>query len=285
MVAASGAVMFLLVSTWSRPRTAWMLTAIYVAGTSSFSQSSQALWQHGASQLALSMALLALVRRGRHRAWAPVAGATMAMAVACRPVDVLLVIPMFLSGVASMPRSVWRMAAGALPVVLAQIWYNQHYFGDALHLQWPVADAANWSTPLLAGLAGLLFSPGRGLFVYSPVLAGAAVGAYRAWTRPGWDLMRWMSIGVVATILLVAKWSMWWGGACYGHTRRPAARSRAVARAGSRGRRGKRGGGDSGVGACRVVDRRTRDWRVLRRHLVERARGCRPQPGAALVVE
>lgn len=216
IVAASAGVLFLAIAPLAPPRVAWTLTALYAAGTSSFSQSSQALWQHGASQLALSVALLALMRTVRNRRWAIPAGVAMAVAVVCRPIDVLLVVSLLGFGVGSMPRVIWRMAVGALPVVLAQLWYNQHYFGDAMHMQWSVAETALWQTPLREGLAGLLFSPGRGLFVYSPALAGAAIGAYRAWTRPGWRLMRWASLGVLATLVLEAKWSMWWGGACYG---------------------------------------------------------------------
>ncbi len=216
IVATSVGVLFLVVAPLTQPRVAWTLTALYAAGTSSFSQSSQALWQHGASQLALSVALLAVMRAARDRRWAVPAGLAMAMAVVCRPIDALLVGSLLGCVLVSMSHAAWRMALGALPVVAAQIWYNQHYFGDATHLQWAVADAAIWQTPLLDGFAGLLFSPGRGLFVYSPALAGVAIGAYRAWIRPGWPLMRWVSLGVLASVLLEAKWTMWWGGACYG---------------------------------------------------------------------
>jgi len=67
----------------------------------------------------------------------------------------------------------------------------------------------------LAGIAGLLVSPGRGLFLYAPVLLAAI---------PGWLLLRrrdavaaWLCLGVAAAhVLIYGKWFMWHGGYAWG---------------------------------------------------------------------
>src|ERR1041385_2157463 len=64
IVSLSVALLYLaLLRCTSRPMALWLALA-YAFGTSSFSVSSQALWQHGASQPALAAALLLLMRGG-----------------------------------------------------------------------------------------------------------------------------------------------------------------------------------------------------------------------------
>jgi hypothetical protein len=98
--------------------------------------------------------------------------------------------------------------------VLFQLWYNVVYFGDPMRTQFPVLGV--WSAPFWEGLTGILFSPGRGLFVYSPVLVFAFVGLGLAWRKDGDPMVRWLGAGAIATLLLYAKYRDWWGGWSYG---------------------------------------------------------------------
>jgi hypothetical protein len=63
----------------------------------------------------------------------------------------------------------------------------------------------------LPGLAGLLFSPGRGLLIYTPVLVFAA--AVRGRPSP---LLTACLVFSALHLAIVAKWAMWWGGYCWG---------------------------------------------------------------------
>lgn len=72
-----------------------------------------------------------------------------------------------------------------------------------------------WQTPFWEGLAGLLLSPGRGLFIYSPIFLLSLVGLAVAWIS-GPLLFKYMSIGPVLAVLLYSRWSLWWGGWSYG---------------------------------------------------------------------
>jgi hypothetical protein len=63
LIAALSAVAFLaLAGKLADSRSAWILTVVYAFGSPTWTISSQALWQHGASELALILALLFLVR-------------------------------------------------------------------------------------------------------------------------------------------------------------------------------------------------------------------------------
>lgn len=73
------------------------------------------------------------------------------------------------------------------------------------------AHANSFSTPLLTGLWGLLLSPGRSFFVYSPVAVLALPGLYFLWR--GHRPLAAALIAFSATYLLFfALWSDWYGG-------------------------------------------------------------------------
>lgn len=59
-------------------------------------------------------------------------------------------------------------------------------------------------------------SPSRGLLVYSPVLAFSLVGLGLALRHPGVLTPRSLSVAVVASLFLMGKYSVWWGGWSFG---------------------------------------------------------------------
>lgn len=215
IVALSGATLYLaLLRLTTEPR-ALAIALIYAVGTSSLSVSSQALWQHGPSQLALSAALYGVLRSRAEPRWAGATGFCLAFAVICRPTDLLLVAPLAAYLVIRAPRSAHLLALGGLPPLVFQLAYNHVYFGHALHSTLGVGWQF-WSTPLRQGLPGILVSPGRGLLLYSPVFVFALGALLLSWRRQGDGLLRSLSIGVLLEILLYGKWVAWWGGHCYG---------------------------------------------------------------------
>lgn len=63
LISALSVMAFLaLVRKLTDQKSAWLLTAVYALGSPTWSISSQALWQHGASELAIVLALLFLLR-------------------------------------------------------------------------------------------------------------------------------------------------------------------------------------------------------------------------------
>jgi hypothetical protein len=74
---------------------------------------------------------------------------------------------------------------------------------------------AGFTTPLWEGMYGLLISPGKGFFWFSPILLLALPGSLMLWKRRKAEvLLVW---GLVAgTVLPYATWYMWWGGSVWG---------------------------------------------------------------------
>jgi len=116
---------------------------------------------------------------------------------------------------------------GGLPVAAALVAYGQFAFGSPFTVgQLRVAaDVARdktgqadvWQTPLWQGLTGLLVSPSRGLFIYSPLALLACWGTARAFRDSAWRALRPLAVAAVLSVVVAAKRFDWWGGWCFGY--------------------------------------------------------------------
>lgn len=205
---------------------AWLIAVAYALGTSSFSTSSQALWQHGSAQLFLSLTIYALVRGLEMPRFITYAGLALGGAVICRPHTVLVALPIAAYVFHKHRDQFVRFVLAGLPPLLMFVTYNAFYFGSpfATGLSQSVVSPAslvarhvNWfSTPILEGFAAVLVSPSRGLFVYSPILLVSLIGMLISWREPGQHLLKYLSIGVFLHLIPVATLGQWWGGVAYG---------------------------------------------------------------------
>jgi hypothetical protein len=226
IAAASVAILYLAACEIAAPATAAIVALIFAFGTSTFSISSQALWQHGPANLALTVAIYCLMRGRRDPRWIKYAGFALAAEVITRPVDIVIAAPLAVCAMIHSPREFKAFALAAIPPIAFQLWYNAHYFGNPIRVQFfaQPADALGqlasgvglWTTPLFFGLGSVLTSPGRGLLFYSPVLAFGFAGFIREWRRGGDPIIRALSVGAVAMVIIDAKWNRWTGGNSYG---------------------------------------------------------------------
>jgi hypothetical protein len=200
------------------PRWALTIAVIYAFGTSSWSVSSQALWQHGPSQLGLTVLLVCLVRGMTDDRWLSWAGFAASAAATMRSTDVLIVVPALVWVLYTHRRRRLRLILLSLPPIAGLLAYQVHYFG-LTHGPDAGTAAPVWAfftqTSSLEGLGGLLLSPGRGLLVYSPVLVFSVVGVLVSLVS-GPMLLRSLALGVVFVVILVSHWFRWWGGHAWG---------------------------------------------------------------------
>jgi hypothetical protein len=74
-----------------------------------------------------------------------------------------------------------------------------------------------WSGNLLEGAAGTLFSPNRGLFVFSPwVLLALFLVPMASPKLRRCRLIVWLLLALIPYLLLFSKYAVWWGGHCFG---------------------------------------------------------------------
>jgi hypothetical protein len=211
MSAACVALMFVLLTRLTTRRRAALIAAAFAWGTLEWGISSQALWEHTGACLVLTAALLALLDRRL-----VLAGLAVSAMVAFRPstpIIALLLLPLV-----GRRLSDWvRFVAGMLPFVLPLAVYNLIAFGSPLRQGYGMSKVTSYldlqSGRFLEGLPTLLFSPGRGLAIYSPVLMFAIFGAVRGWRTP---LYRWSALAALAYAIVAANDFQWWGGESFG---------------------------------------------------------------------
>jgi len=193
---------------------ALLIAVVYAFGTSSFSISSQALWQHGPSQLFLTLALYFLVRGAEEDRYLPYAVFALASSVVMRPTDALIALPIGLYLLYKYRHLRLKFVLFSLPPAVFSLSYYYLYLGNSVTGFYVVSPAA-WQTPFTEGISGLLFSPSRGLFVYSPILLLSVGGILIACSK-GPSFLKFFSLGALLVVALHSKFSQWWGGYCYG---------------------------------------------------------------------
>jgi len=207
-------------------KSAWLIATIYAFGTSSFSTSSQALWQHGVVQLCLVLTLYCIVKGLETPRFSAYSGLALGCMVISRPLTLIVAIP-FVAYIVHKQRDqlVSFILAGVPPLLLFMA-YNTFYFGSPFTTGIGTAvvtpsavlntHLSSFNTPFFAGIAGVLVSPGRGLLVYSPVLVFSIVGMIVIWRESKYLYLRYLSFAPLLLIIVVSKWNGWWGGECYG---------------------------------------------------------------------
>ncbi|HKB14013.1 MAG TPA: fibronectin type III domain-containing protein [Vicinamibacterales bacterium] len=213
LVAATAAIVFVIAADELAPGWAIALAIVFAFGTSAWSTASRALWQHAPSMFLLALALLLQIR-GRRTIWI---GLVLMFAYVVRPTNA---IPLAAAGVwllATRPRAVPEFALGAAIVFVPFVISNETVYGSWLP---PYFRPGFYSRNAFVAeaLAGDLISPNRGLLVFSPVLALAAIGfAVKAASRrlSALDLSLAGCI-VLHWIAIAASNGNWWGGHSYG---------------------------------------------------------------------
>ncbi|HOJ60230.1 MAG TPA: hypothetical protein PK878_08070, partial [bacterium] len=112
-----------------------------------------------------------------------------------------------------------RLAAFFLPWAVIfgiVLLYNYYRFGSLVSTGYEdQAEKIRFLTPLLVGLHGFFFTPGRSLFLYSPPLLFAVPGIGILWKQD-----RWLAGGLLLVIAgylgVMSKWQNWAGGYDWG---------------------------------------------------------------------
>ncbi len=225
--AAAAALVFATSARFLGPCAALLVALVFGLGSCAWSLASQALWAQTGMQPFVALGIDQFVRVRDRRGHALVAGVALGCAVACRSTSVFLLGAIALYLLVKDRRALALCVAGALPPLLLLAAYNFRYFGspftEAHALMGPGIAIAKtgspdlWQTPLWLGAAGLLFSPARGLFVFSPVLALSFWGAYRVLRGRADAVFLPLVAAAALTMVLRFKWFDWWGGYSYGY--------------------------------------------------------------------
>lgn len=222
LAALSALVLFLALKRVASLETCLIVTLAYALAGPTWAISSQALWKHGVGELSFAWLLYALLRDPASPGYPIWAGAALAVAAANTPPEGVMILPFLVFFARRSRADLWRflipLAALGIPVAL----YNWHFFGNPFMAYPAFAGAANRAatyyvrTSFADAFAGLLVSPGRGLFIYVPWAAFSVWGGIRIWRSRDYAWGRYLIVGIVLVFLGYAKFSGWWAGWCFG---------------------------------------------------------------------
>lgn len=107
-------------------------------------------------------------------------------------------------------------ACAAIAFAALQGWNGLRFGGgDVTAGYGDQSEGVKFTTPLFVGLQGLLGSPGKGMFFFSPALLVAAWGWMRAGREASFAKVATL-VGFLPFFIAMAKWQNWEGGWCWG---------------------------------------------------------------------
>ncbi len=155
---------------------------------------------------------------------ASLAGLILGLSTLIRPTNVLSILVFALAllireGTRGLRAAVVLCASSTLGITLL-LGHNALLFGSPFSFGYPTSAEGGkqlnrFDTPILTGLYGFLFSPGKSVFIFAPPVILALAGLRRLWRRDR-ALATLAVIFPAVELLFYAKYSQWEGGYCVG---------------------------------------------------------------------
>jgi hypothetical protein len=227
IVALTGVILYRLLVSLGVRRTALPAVLAACLGSDLWTVGSQAAWQHGPAALFLVTTIALLQPQPMKPRRLVLAGLATAGFFCCRMMDVLLAAAIVAWLMRTNRRGLLWFLPGPILGGLVLLGYNLWFFGTILGGQERLekmhvgfhAVAGTWSTNFVDGALGTLFSPNRGLLVFSPWIAVAIASLLVPSVRrrlATHSLLCILLVSLVPYLVVLSKYSVWWGGQCFG---------------------------------------------------------------------
>lgn len=228
VIAAASVVLFFLSSRLLfNLRTSIITSIVFAFCTNIWTTSSQALWQHGSSNLMALGCFYSLLCANRsstdrtRKLWILSAGLCCGMLPSIRPSGVIFLLAFAAYCTTQFKKDLWLFCFGLLSSI-PTLAYNLNYSGSLLGGYKSLINPTRFSlSHVVPSITGTLFSPNRGLLIFCPVIIFAWSGIshlaknIRSLNQDNLLLF----LFTVASFLhcsLFSIFNVWWGGHCYG---------------------------------------------------------------------
>lgn len=223
IAALSAGVLYLALRKVASSEVSLLITLVYGIASSTWSISSQALWRQGLAELSFSFLLWSLLGNPSTRSYTFRVGLALAVAAANKPAYILVGLPFLVYFARQQRKRLLPFCAPFFVLGSLVLAYNLYFFGRLLgaygnpvHFGGSSGTADLYRISQWDGLAGLLVSPSRGLFIFIPWALFAFWGMVRVWKENAWGWGRYLLLGLAPAYFLQARFGVWWGGWCYG---------------------------------------------------------------------
>lgn len=201
-------------------------TFIFAFATNTWMISSQGLWQHGLSNLSVTIIIFCLIktnytnRKNSKIIILTIAGIFCGLLPIIRPTSTLFLVAALLYSLVIYRSYSIFLILGMASAIPGFLW-NFYYFGNF------IGGYSSISTPLYSftintfveASLGTLISPSRGIFVFSPIILYSFFGAYKVFKLRAYKdekLIVSMSFAALGLFFSYCFYIFWWAGYCYG---------------------------------------------------------------------
>ena len=221
LAALSVGIFYLAIRRVLSPKGSLFLALIFGLASPTWNIASQVLMLHAMSELSFALLLWALLHdeeSGQSAFWI---GLALALAVANKLSNVVVAAPIVVWFMWKHRRRLAPFFAPLVAIGGLVLAYNLYYFQSPMGAYVQAFNAVGYSGVelrgnLFEGLAGLLLSPNRGMFIYVPWTLLSIAGAVRLWRDNPYTWGRFLIVGVVAHYVMYAKLDRWYAGYTFG---------------------------------------------------------------------
>lgn len=193
-----------------------LIAVIFAYGTSAWSTASRALWTHGPSMLMLTLTLFIVLQAKDSPRTIQWASLPLTASYAMRPTNLFPLLLFTLFVFIRYRDFFGRFLIWALPIIILFISYNLTIYHTVLSSYYR-AESLEVARNLWDGLAGTLFSPSRGLFIFSPIFAFSVLGVIAKFKGGRLETLDFVLLGILLLHwLLLAAIGRWDGGLSFG---------------------------------------------------------------------
>ncbi len=225
IAALSAIFLFLILKLLTDEDNALLWTLIYAFATSTWSVSSQGLWQHGTVQLFLLAGIYFLLKNEKSGKSFAAPSLCLAICVSARMPTALIALAVFFYILFNRREKLIKFIIPASVAAVLLFSYNFYHFGSfaggnaLLEKKMLVTKGITsiWTGNFLPGLAGLLFGPSRGILTYSPILIFSFISLLFIFRDRGKTLFKFLAASTLFYILLFSFYRAWWAGHTFGY--------------------------------------------------------------------
>ena len=199
----------------------YLFVAFYAFGTNVYSIASRGLWQHTSSILINSLIILFLIYaldKPKIVGWL---GLLCGLSFIARPTNIFFVLAVATYVFFKYRKEFLKFAAGAVLMAMLLSLYYYLIYGNPLTNEYIAKNDTEFSTPLLEGLFGSLFSPARSFLFVTPPLVLSFYEIFRLLFKKGKKdveiLLTYLSVSFLLTLLMLSKWWCWYGADRFGY--------------------------------------------------------------------
>jgi hypothetical protein len=194
---------------------------VYAFATSTWSISSQGLWQHGMSELILSMIIYIIIINTKSENIKNIIyiGLLSGLYIFNRPSDSILLIPALIYVISYRNYKIiiylFSVVVSSAPFAI----YNYYYFGSILGGYNSTISSLVLNYNTITNYIGLLISPSRGIIIYTPIVLMAIVGLLNVSKMNNSRIKQFLyvsTIAIIIQILIYSIFKVWWAGWSYG---------------------------------------------------------------------